>query len=352
MHTARKLLGVLFLLAIVVSVALNTNLISCIATKAPLDHIDVNSVRVAEARPETTIRSGERMLVGGSLRHRASLRSLFPFVTLERRLDYEQDRLGLNPALSPGAARELTRLDDYYNKHIESVAITTRRDVLRDLHDSARDEFVQAQGFGYVRTPLLAGREQIALPDPGVISQMAKLNFEPELTERRTPIPLSRLKRIHLTSQREFLDPDEFGYVRSLREVAGFVAHRFSRNPASSRASKDSEEIPRHNWRLRRLNLISLLRFEKPMVYQSSELPRMDRVEDVQIRDLDEFERVALAKLFSKEDLVIGEEARRIRMIGSLRAGRICLDCHAASHGELLGALTYEFVVEIGLDDL
>jgi len=34
----------------------------------------------------------------------------------------------------------------------------------------------------------------------------------------------------------------------------------------------------------------------------------------------------------------------RIRMVGSLRAGKDCMECHSVRRGELLGAFSYELV--------
>jgi len=41
---------------------------------------------------------------------------------------------------------------------------------------------------------------------------------------------------------------------------------------------------------------------------------------------------------------MIDDSADRIRMVGSLRAAKNCLDCHSVQRGELLGAQTYEIV--------
>ena len=58
---------------------------------------------------------------------------------------------------------------------------------------------------------------------------------------------------------------------------------------------------------------------------------------------MDAFESAALARLRTQEDIVIDETPSRIRMVGSLRAGQTCIECHDVRRGELLGALTYEF---------
>ena len=41
---------------------------------------------------------------------------------------------------------------------------------------------------------------------------------------------------------------------------------------------------------------------------------------------------------------MIDEQPRRIRLLGSLRAGSDCLQCHDVQRGELLGCLSYELV--------
>jgi hypothetical protein len=43
-------------------------------------------------------------------------------------------------------------------------------------------------------------------------------------------------------------------------------------------------------------------------------------------------------------DFVIDDNDDRIRMVGSLRAGKNCLECHSVRRGELLGAFSYELV--------
>ena len=40
----------------------------------------------------------------------------------------------------------------------------------------------------------------------------------------------------------------------------------------------------------------------------------------------------------------IDDAPNRIRMVGSLRAGKDCMECHSIRRGELLGAFSYELV--------
>jgi hypothetical protein len=70
----------------------------------------------------------------------------------------------------------------------------------------------------------------------------------------------------------------------------------------------------------------------------------MDELRDAPTRPLDDFERGAIDRLRSDEDLVIDDAPNRIRMVGSLRAGKDCLECHSVRRGELLGAFSYELI--------
>jgi len=80
------------------------------------------------------------------------------------------------------------------------------------------------------------------------------------------------------------------------------------------------------------------------VAYVSKNLPQMDELRDAQTRPLDDFEQHALDRLRSDEDLVIDDAPNRIRMVGSLRAGKDCLECHSVRRGELLGAFSYELI--------
>lgn len=68
----------------------------------------------------------------------------------------------------------------------------------------------------------------------------------------------------------------------------------------------------------------------------------MDELENAATRPLDRFEAEALEQLRRSEDVVVESGVNKIRLIGSLRAGKDCLDCHSVQRGKLLGAFSYD----------
>jgi hypothetical protein len=145
------------------------------------------------------------------------------------------------------------------------------------------------------------------------------------------------LASLHDAGLNDLFDRDRMGYVRDKEHVAGFQSHRFTQMP---KPAHDSEL----RWTLVRLELIGLLKYDRPKAYVSENLPRLDELGEAATRELDDFELSALERLQTDEDLVIDEAPQRIRMLGSLRAGKQCLDCHSVPRGQLLGALSYEIV--------
>ena len=59
-------------------------------------------------------------------------------------------------------------------------------------------------------------------------------------------------------------------------------------------------------------------------------------------RPLVPFEKKALTALKAGDDLVTESSGDRIRMMGSLRAAKQCLQCHDAKRGDLLGAFSWD----------
>jgi hypothetical protein len=126
--------------------------------------------------------------------------------------------------------------------------------------------------------------------------------------------------------------------VQDREHVAGFEPHAFQAMPALRAPGLKPEE-----WQLEHLDLISLLKPSGPHAYVSENLPKLDELRSADTRLLHDFETRALAQLRTDEDVVIEEVEGAMRMVGALRAGNHCIQCHSARRGELIGALSYEF---------
>src|SRR5262249_3433289 len=209
------------------------------------------------------------------------------------------------------------------------------------------------QGFGRARMmPGFVSEREIELPQVKPIPLPTDVDppYGPEHDISRAsadepdtaqPQPLNaQLPSLHETGVSDFVDPDRIGYVKDRDHVAGFQSHRFTKIP---QRFVPTDQQPA-SWKVVRLELVSLLKHDMPVAYVSKNLPQMDELRDALIRPLDPFEKQSLDRLRSDEDVLIDETPDRIRMVGSLRAAKSCLECHAVRRGELLGALTYELV--------
>ncbi|MBP85557.1 MAG: hypothetical protein CMJ64_02395 [Planctomycetaceae bacterium] len=142
-------------------------------------------------------------------------------------------------------------------------------------------------------------------------------------------------------------------FIKDIDHVAGFAAHAASDRPFgfSLFNGQDSRSVQRCVWRVRQVELVSLLKFGEPRVYLSDQLPKMEELRVAKTRNLGEFEAGALNQLQSGEDIVIDSRLNRIRMLGATRAAKRCLDCHQVHHGELLGAFSYDIVRQTPITD-
>jgi hypothetical protein len=154
-----------------------------------------------------------------------------------------------------------------------------------------------------------------------------------------TGVPIKKsLESLHLDGQRDFLDAGQMGYIQDRDHVMGFESHHFTKMPAASDQSLQT------SWRISRLELIGLLKYDEPRAYISENLPRLQDLGEAATRGLNKFETAALKRLRTQEDVVIDEAPNRICMLGSLRASKACIRCHDVQRGELLGALSYELL--------
>jgi hypothetical protein len=280
----------------------------------------------------------------------ARLRREYPVVSVADRLSYEnrgaqtqrvekESDPPLAAVVEEGLKKREGEIEHWYS----------RNHALASLHDRTADGFVASRGFGVARMsgiPL----HRIELPEAPSVPQVTPPEYSPDRrVEAPLPLAMDRraaderptddtLRGMHFNGEGDFLNQDRMGYARDRDHVAGFQSHQFSRLPMANR------DQPRAGWQVARLELISLLKHDTPVAYVSKNLPRMDELRDAPTRPLHPSEIKAVARLRSAEDVVIDEYPDHIRMVGSLRASKDCLHCHAVERGDLLGALTYELV--------
>ncbi len=201
------------------------------------------------------------------------------------------------------------------------------------LHESTLTRFVNAPGFGVTRLrpehevdPAQGLRDAAPVPQP---VPRASPDGDPV---KDGPIPSAdgSLFALHQDGVLDFANPAGFGYAKDRRHVAGFQAHGFSKVPG-----------PAERWRVETVDLVGLLRHPEPLAYVSADLPRMDELRSAPTRPLDSFETAGLEQLRQGEDLVIGPAGESLRMLGSVRSAKQCVDCHGGSRGDLLGAFSY-----------
>jgi hypothetical protein len=221
---------------------------------------------------------------------------------------------------------------------------------LRHLHQSKVAHFIQSPGFGVTRMERPRLSDLMNRDDDDPVPQLAAshqdppeaddatasfLRALPEIPPRQRP-PQSALSELHGDGLLDFLNPRRYGFVESRERVVGFRPHQFAQRPY---LRKPAPTQP--TWQVDRLELVSLLTHEQPVVYVSKYLPRMDELRNAPTRPLDSFERRALPSLQRGEELHVEYFRDHLRALGSLRALKQCVRCHEAEPGDLLGAFSY-----------
>jgi len=261
----------------------------------------------------------------------------YPLVSIAPRLEYESKHRrisapeGFSPDILVGLKEQDSVLDDPWN---------TRQRMLEMFHSSAHRWFNEQEGFGVTRMGQLTP-DQLILPpslEPLPEEPTDAFRYGPLAGAQDIPEPII-LNGKHLEARNSFLLPAAFGYVRDRDHVAGFASHAF-RRPLAPRIDSAGGAVA---WNMTKLQLVSLLRFDAPRVYETRELPEMTDLKGVPTRPLTEFESDSLPRLVAQQDVVVEEEQSRIHMLGSLRASKTCLQCHEVSEGTLLGAFSYVF---------
>ncbi len=318
-------------------------------------------------------------------RERERIRQRHPIESMAARLEYERrwsgHRASAGTSGSPTAVevppRSTSQRLDALEQALEQREWPwrSRSEALRIVHSSYVEQFIESPGFGVGRMMPMREPEKYAdarepkviylpladfLDLDGTSSDHAAIAADPNPI---APPESRQLETMHEESLFDFVNRRGWGYVRDRDHVAGFQPHQFRNSPvvpaanavekysenvfdaASSHENFSRDAVARdadQNWAIRKVELVSLLKHDEPSVYISDELPRMDRLAEVPVRPLDNYERQALETLERGEDVATGTpDSNRIRMLGAIRAARSCLKCHSVERGELLGAFSY-----------
>lgn len=292
------------------------------------------------------------------------LRKKYPFESLARRLAYE-DRFAAEAKDRPAPV-----LKEDATKHLEALEVagqirpygnSMRTLALSMLHSKEVERFITREGFGLMRLPQpsvrhleLVDAEPVRYPlylletTQSQTTDLARWSAPGEQNPWKLPAR-DLLFGFHLAGQLDFAGPASMGLAKDRDHVAGFKPHQFRQLPQlvtrwDGELKRPGEPPPQpvEEWVLRRLELVSLLKHEKPAVYVSATLPKMDDLHNAQTRELSGFESESLKSLKSGESLVARAKANHLEMVGALRAGKQCLECHQVQRGELLGAFSYE----------
>jgi hypothetical protein len=264
-------------------------------------------------------------------RNLARIKANTPFVSLVDRLAFENSptpaaATTIEPIpLTPAVVKRLDDQDDRLDGRRYGRAWA-----LEQLHERTAQQFARAAGFGISRMPYVTAM-RIELEPRIPISMPAKVSIAPINLE------YTRLGELHDDATYNFVDPNRMGYVRSRSEVSGFESHGLS-----SLTNDYRSKNPQPDWEVTRLELVSLQRHDPSRVYVSSSLPEMDKLAEIPTRAINSFEEAALNKLATEQDTVVNQSLNRIEMLGALRAGNTCLECHHGRRGKLLGAFSYE----------
>ncbi len=323
----------------------------------------------AEAEPLSDAQS--RLLVA-ALRHKYKFESIQPQLAV-----YKTPWPSLwSVPLSEEAIADLEQLESTVGWNPRRDNQDDRRLALKVLHEATVDEFIRQEGFGVYRVATMDGSipEHILalnyLSQP--IAQPTILKSEHTLSSESGSIddfPTSpnvvgtdwkadkssepngkhligfphreALEYLHNSAYDDFVFERGWGFVRSPKEVAGFLPHRVSRVPELWMKVDHVMTNVNEAWSLSSLELIGLWKSSEPVVYVSKNLPQMEEIRTASTRKLTDFEAASVQRLTQGEQLVVNFEKGGIRMVGALRAHKDCMQCHSVQRGTVLGAFSY-----------
>lgn len=217
------------------------------------------------------------------------------------------------------------------------------------LHRRSLKIFSDAPGFGVSRVRRMPIRRSFVrldeLPSDFKLTAYGAAELNDSTNQFRVGLPsgtdFDAVRRLHIFSVSDFMNSEGFGYVPNsyrqsdLTRVVGFQSHGFREQPEPVAGKQSS-------WQVVNLDLVSLWLNDPPAVYVSENLPQMGELTSAPTRPLNSFESESLKKIKAEEWLFPTDfKSDFIRMMGPIRAGEKCRDCHDVPVGHLLGAFSY-----------
>ena len=262
-----------------------------------------------------------------------AFRKQYPLESLDDRLP---PRPSTGTAQPSASSPHLAQLETEISLKSPAWGYTPRERALESVHASAVEGFVNAAGFGVGRMTADMADPRVLreeLPERPLVPQPDYLHPFVAPTEGLTtdvpgwlPEPMTSM---HVAGVIDFVNPRGFGFVKD-RQVAGFQRHAMTKVPQSPTV-----------WKVARLELVGLVVHDKPVVYATANLPRMDDLRAIPTRDPDRFEADALEALRGGEEVYVRGTGDAARMVGAIRATKQCVACHGGTRGDLLGAFSY-----------
>ena len=263
-------------------------------------------------------------------------RKEYPMVDLEKTLPAPKPRPA-KTQLASGTMRHLEELASDDSGRDKRIRIGSIADELERMHQERVFDFVNRPGFGFSRMNRFQFSKGILLaiiendkpiPQPG--EPFASSSEPEELPANANAPNQAGLLSMHRHGIINFANAKNLGFIKDRNHVVMGLKHGFQR---------PLEGTP--GLEVRRVELVGLLMHAEPVVYISSNLPRMEELRMAPTRPLDAFEKKAIASFEDGGDMMAGSTPEGLRMVGSIRSAKTCSKCHGGEVGDLLGAFSY-----------
>jgi hypothetical protein len=285
------------------------------------------------------------------------LREKYTFESLTGRIHEPNGALRVPP--TGAAASRFDEMTAILAGYARYDGTASRGFQFRRLHERTVRTFVNNPGFGVRRVAFAPHtvHENVLKGDRDDYGPTPDQPGSPVVWRNGEPFEPTRepgrdvLVGIHSAGTLDFVNPWGWGYVRSRREVVGFLPHRFSKVPDADKWYEIRRDLLRvenafdrtraNAWQVQRIELVGLLKHPEPVAYLSDKLPAMDELRGAPTRPLDEFETSALGVIRKGDDGFAARRSDVVRFVGAIRSAEQCVQCHGGERGDLLGAFSY-----------